>query len=304
MKKIATKINRMLEGYNSARMTNVAEYIDLRDTLLTVSKQLYVTNDLDDPYEEYIDLQYVIYLSAHNLLSFVIEMMSGGIAAFGEHEQVGIDATETYMPSWPSMSPVSRSFFNTWLSFDLRLGVDQESYTSCVVELEKRLDIDSNFCHLFDLMDKSRLGVYKVLNKIGNKAILEEIFTKRQYLYFNPNLHALARNELCLLRLFPPINETFNYHVAIESPYVLVSGEDEWQDFFARNIRGEIGTPASEVNYEKFMKSGLNHCYWLEYVMQGYIRHTDLVIYLKGVPDIAASRPHTFNNNILPESKY
>lgn len=303
MKKIATKIAKILEKYNSAKMTNLAEYMDLRDTLITVSRELYSENDLDDPYEEYIDLQYAIYLSAHNLLSFVIEMMSGGLPSFDKHNKIGMDATDDYMPSWPPMSPISRSFFNTWLSFDLRLDVDQESYTSCVVELGKPLGIDSNFCHLFNLMDQSRLGVYKVLDKIGNKAILEEIFTKRQYLYFNPNLHELACNELCLLRLFLPINGTFNYHISIESPYILASREDEWQDFFARNILVKRGTPAAEVNYEKFMKSGLNNCYWLEYVMQGYIRHTDLVIYLKGVPDIAASRPHTFNNNILPERK-
>jgi hypothetical protein len=47
------------------------------------------------------------------------------------------------------------------------------------------------------------------------------------------------------------------------------------------------------------MKHGLSHYYWLEFMMQGYSNHTDLSINLAGIPDIAASRPHRFDNQIL-----
>ncbi len=59
----------------------------------------------------------------------------------------------------------------------------------------------------------------------------------------------------------------------------------------------------SEIKYRKFMKEALDPLYWLEYLFQGYAGHTDLVIYLEGLPDIKSSRPHFFDNGILPERR-
>lgn len=43
--------------------------------------------------------------------------------------------------------------------------------------------------------------------------------------------------------------------------------------------------------------------YWLEFIFQAYGKHTDLVIYLYGIPDLAASRPHVSDNGRSPERK-
>jgi hypothetical protein len=41
------------------------------------------------------------------------------------------------------------------------------------------------------------------------------------------------------------------------------------------------------------MKYGLGPNYWNELVFEGYLRHTDHAIWLRGLPDVAESRPRS-----------
>jgi len=303
MKKIATKIAKKLQNYDTDHvLMELPEYRELRDILFNKLRSLSIANDIEIS-KPANNEQYLIYVAAHNLLTFVIEIMSGGLPGFEKHNEIIEDAMEDYMPSYPPMSPITKSFFSTWVSLDLRVGKDKESFTSCVIDLHRQLGIDINFYNLCKLMNKSRLGVYKVIAKVNNEILLEELFTGKRYLCFNPNQGGLIKGMLCLIRLLAPMNEKFDHYIIMETPYVLVSPQAEWEAFFKRTIKGVRGTQMTEANYEEFMKNGLSPLYWIEYVFQGYANHTDLVIYLKGVPDIGISRPYFFNNSILPEGK-
>ena len=44
------------------------------------------------------------------------------------------------------------------------------------------------------------------------------------------------------------------------------------------------------------MKFGLQTNYWPEYVFEGYVNHKSDVIFLRGLPDVAESRPHSSVN--------
>jgi hypothetical protein len=41
------------------------------------------------------------------------------------------------------------------------------------------------------------------------------------------------------------------------------------------------------------MKRGLDERFWLEYVFEAYASHRAEVVFLRGLPDIAESRPHS-----------
>ena len=41
------------------------------------------------------------------------------------------------------------------------------------------------------------------------------------------------------------------------------------------------------------MKYGLSRHYWNEFVFEAYVNHQPQAIYLAGLPDIDASRPHS-----------
>jgi hypothetical protein len=161
------KVDRILEDFD--------EYRDLRNILVKARKN---ANIEDHSAKNHDDEQYEIYVAAYNLLAFIIEVIGPELRPFDQHTKIAEDASEKYMPSWPTMSPVSSSFFYTWLSLDLRIGADKESYTSCIIEVSKYLSIDTEICRLFTLMSESRLGIYKVLDNYSINNMADYVTTR------------------------------------------------------------------------------------------------------------------------------
>jgi hypothetical protein len=299
MKSIAMKVAERLSK-DTDKIVNLTEYKEIKRAFLGEFARLH---NAEDFISSGLDPQHAIYAEAQNMLSFLIETISV-LPEFAKHNRIIEQAEEDYMPSWPPMSPVSQTFFFTWIGFDVKVGLAKESYADCVIELGDMLGFDSNMTHLYKLMQQSRLGIYKIVGAIADKLILEELFTKKQYRCQSPNKCPFVLNELWLARLLPPIDDSLDYYVIFTSPYVLKSSEQAWQNFFDRNIKGIRGTDAVEKDYDLFMRDGLGTYYWIEFIMQGYYSHTNLAINLMGIPDIAASRPQSSDNKILPEIKY
>ena len=49
--------------------------------------------------------------------------------------------------------------------------------------------------------------------------------------------------------------------------------------------------------YEHHMKFGPSRDYWTEFVFEAYVNHRSDVIFLKGLPDVPKSRPHSRVNS-------
>ena len=149
------------------------------------------------------------------------------------------------------------------------------------------------------------MGVYKVIEDLGGQeVILEELFSGKRYKGKLGNEHSIRIGELWLIRLVAPIEK--DYYTIFNSPYVLASEEEEWRRFFEINIAPGESKDRREEVYGRMMKRGIGikkEYYWLEYILQGYLFHTDMVIILAGVPDLGYTRPHFENNGILPERK-
>ena len=108
--------------------------------------------------------------------------------------------------------------------------------------------------------------------------------------------HEGQRGELWYVRLLPPSLPGAKDHIVFTTPYQLVmTGEDEWHAYFRRTLPDDpIETRLSE--YQRLMKFGPSHNYWNEFVFEAYGNHRSDVIFLNGLPDIAASRPHSAVN--------
>ena len=297
MKRIATKVAKRLQKHKSQKIIDLSTHRQIRDqTIAELSKLNSVEKLIEDGY----DVQHAIYSHAQNYISFLAE----GLLLFPEfnkmHNILSI-AEEKYMPSWPPMSPISKSHYCCWCAFDLSIGIDKETLTSCLIDLSDILFMGGDMVNLLHSMNLSRIGIYKVISISDNKLLLEELFTKKQFLSKLANNYVPAINELLLLRLLPPVHESIDYYTVFTSPYVLRAKMQEWINFFERNIKGVRGTDSVDKNYHVFMKKGLSSYYWLEYIMQSYYSNSDDAIFLYGIPDIASSRPHYHDNNILPE---
>ena len=68
-------------------------------------------------------------------------------------------------------------------------------------------------------------------------------------------------------------------------------GPSGWQAYLDRTLPSVASDPTAA--YERLMKRGLDERFWLEYVFEAYASHRSDVVFLTGLPDIAASRPHS-----------
>lgn len=290
MKRIAASLTSRLKQ-SKQKIVELAEYKELTESLVPTFQQL---QRADFPIYRERELQYTIYTEAQKILLLLIEKLSG-FPEFIEHNRIIEKAEMKYMTSW--LSPIQRNFFNCWASFDVKAGVDKESYSSCIIELKDLLGLSGYLYYLCNLMQQTRLGIYKVLDSVDGKAILEELFTKKRYQCYMPDRSLIVIGELWLTRLFPPLDTRFNCYIVFTTPYTLKSSYQEWETFFEKTIKGIKGSVDSRRNYELFMKNGLGAYYWLEFISHSYHRDSD--INLSGIPSTEkTSGPYFFSNQM------
>jgi hypothetical protein len=266
MKKIAAKI---AQGFLKHQSNNVVDFSTYKNVQGQIAQDFGKLVNSKKLIEKGKDIQYAIYMEAQNVLSLLVEQISA-LPELDKLNKIVAKAEKEYMPGWPPMSPISNTYFSTWLIFDVKAGFDKESYFSCIRDLNSVVKLDPNLIYLWTLMDQSRLGIYKVMHAIDDKVMVEELFTKKQYLVYSPNKHPVSPGELWLTRLFPKIHESLNYQLVFTSNYVLMEDEKHWIEFLNRNVMGIRGSDDVEKNYETFMRKGLNQHYWMEFMMQGY----------------------------------
>ncbi len=295
MKKIATKLAKQLKKTKSEKVIDFSVYREMKNKLSEDLKQL---NSVDGLVAKGHDPRHAIYIQAQNQLSMMIEALS----EFKELDRINniLDqADDMYTPSWPPMSPISRSSFFSWSSFDVKVGLDKESYGSCLLDLHKIIGLQGEMYQLIKNMINSRFGVYQVVDQIEGTIFLQELVTKKQYKCVSTNKYPLVKGQLWLTRLFAPVLPDCDLYVMFCSPYILENTAQEWLAFFERNLKTSKKYPSIESAYDEFMRSGHSTFYWIEFFMQAYVNYTDISIILTGLPDISSSRPHAFDNNIL-----
>ena len=201
-------------------------------------------------------------------------------------------AEEEYMPSWPPMSPISRSHFTAWAFFDAAVGIDRETIGTLILDLAPTLALQPELVSLVEHLQRSRLGLHVHEGIRDDQVVLRELHTGIRRSTVPSNLHFGRAGELWLTRVLPPPDARSEAHVALTSPYVIQSpGETEWLSFVQRTLPKLRARDEAQA-FERLMKYGLGPNYWNEYVFEGYHRHTDQAIWLRGLPDVAKSRPH------------
>jgi len=81
-------------------------------------------------------------------------------------------------------------------------------------------------------------------------------------------------------------------HITITTPYIIYNtNQQDWEGYFER-VLPKIDKNPPILAYNELMKYGLISDYWNEYVFQAYSNHTDIIIFLYGVPDKSEDLPH------------
>jgi hypothetical protein len=244
-------------------------------------------NDAKKLIEKGHDPLHAGYIFTQNLISEFAECMSVLPELKAYCEIVG-PAEEEYMPSGPPMSPLTGSYFTCWAFFDIRFGPDKETIGTCLLDIISRTDCLPGMSDAIELMQNSRMGVYEHLGIQGGRVILQDIMTQEKYLCYIPTGYWGNKGQLWMVRLLPPINESFDYNIVFNTPYLLMGeSKEEWLAFIKRAMLG------SDIDsYYDFMKYGPDIHYWNEFIFQAYHNHLSEVIFLSGIPDVQTSLPH------------
>lgn len=221
------------------------------------------------------------------------------------------NAEDIYMPSYPPMSPVTNSFFSSWLAFDMSVGIKKETVTTVMIDLYRKLNASPDLINLLSIMQSSYNGLYFHEGSENGIVYLREIFTNERHNVFVPSGYKGKEGEVWLVRLLSsPFTNIINYKVAFSTPYVLMdipvasygSKTDAsfynpkiWHDFIERNLF-KIKAKTAEQRYFKFMKYGLDKHYWLEFVFVSFVNFTNEMILLSGFPDKPETLIHHSHN--------
>jgi hypothetical protein len=107
--------------------------------------------------------------------------------------------------------------------------------------------------------------------------------------------------DLWYVRLCPPVAESFDYHIVLTTPYVLIgSSREDWTGFLNRSLLDAADKPRG---LRDLLKYGSDRVNWCEFVFQAFHHGEYDAIFLTGLPDMAGSLPHSPQRETLDEPK-
>ncbi len=205
------------------------------------------------------------------------------------------EAEDTYMPSYPPMSPVTTSHFAMWSLFDVQFGQSRETIGTCFLRIAELAEMPVELRTTVATLQASRLGIHVHCGHEGRFVRLREIGTETAVLCLVPAGYRGDVGEVWLARLLPPATALFGYHVVATTPYIVRGGaEAQWLAYLERE-RQRVGSkiPMRRMDATSYiMKHGPSANHWNEYILCAYAGHCKEAVFLAGIPDIKESLSH------------
>ena len=304
MRKIAAKVSKRIKQSKTNKVINLSEYQQQKKVTENLFNEIMTT---EQAIEAGHDPLHAVYIYTQNLLSVLTESLQEipepSLNRFFNTIEA---ADDTYMPDFPPMSPLTTSYFNCWLMFDISVGLNKETLTTIVIDLANQLGLHKDVTDVMQIMQDSRMGIYEYQGHQGDKILLRELTGNNVLPCICPaGYQGTSKGELWFVRILPPTFGLFDYSVVFTTPYVLIKPTtDHWIKYLNRTI-SKKKTKSSASSLENLMKYGLSYNYWNEYIHQSYVNHTESVIFLEGLPDMSSTRPHSTDDpkfaSILPD---
>lgn len=294
---ISKKVITNLRKATSKKVIDISELRDAKIHAENLEKTIITEKDLST-----LNPLHGVYTYSQNKLSVFVEQLAD-LPALSKLINVYEVAEDEYMPSGPPTSPLTKSYFSCWGLFDLCVGLKKETFCTIAVDVCRFLGVDSGLVRIFELMQKSRMGIYVNEGVAGNFVNFREIITQEKIRAIVPSGYVGRPGELMLARIMPePFPDLhYGYSLVFITPYILTemgnnrynfASEEKWEAFFER-IREKTKFDDKKRSYEFLMKYGLNRHYWNEYIFESYVHYREDMILLAGFPDNPFSRPHS-----------
>jgi hypothetical protein len=191
------------------------------------------------------------------------------------------------------MSPISTSYFWCWSNFDAAANAHRETMGSVTLAVAAEFGVHPKMLGLMRVFNESRMGVYRVEGHTGSCVQLNDLVTNQRSLGVCGSGFTGTAGELWFARVLPPALPASSEHVVFTSPYVLIAPDATgWSQYFDRIAAKNPKRPRIEA-LERHLRWGTSRRYWPEFVFEGYVNHQPGAIFLKGLPDVPESRPHS-----------
>ena len=287
---IADKLVKKMKRYAKSKVVDLQVVMTGRKS----AEELQKTVATDEKLAE-LHPAHAIYVYAQNQTSVFAEQLTA-LNEMNRFVKLISKAEDEYMPSGPPMSPLTTSFFTCWAFFDACVGIGEETIATTTMAVGSAFGMHKELLRVIGLMQDSRMAVYAHEGMDNDRIVLRELVTNRVCKAICPSGYCGQRGELWYARVLPPPVPDLEEYVVFTTPYLLVEpGEFQWLAYFHRTLP-DAPTEDRIAAYERHMKFGPARDYWNEFVFKAYANHQTDVIFLKGLPDIPESRPHSSVN--------
>ena len=180
--------------------------------------------------------------------------------------------------------PIHDPFFSSGMLAHATVNASGETQATIIAEVLRALEAPERLVAKAEIFSASYCGIYVVADRHRDIVRLEELVTGDRFVVRISKRYPCQPGMVWWVRLLPNFDGTWS---TLGSPYVFTApnARDEWLAFFER-----AAGPLTADSYRHFMRRGAKPEYWFEFINQAYAGH-DTVVYLKGVPDRAASWP-------------
>ncbi|MEE9383009.1 MAG: hypothetical protein V3V08_06295 [Nannocystaceae bacterium] len=287
---IASKLVKMMNRYVKGKVVDLKAFQTGKENAAELQKTVATREELADYHPAH-----AIYIYTQNQVSVMSEQLTS-LKEMDRFVRLISKAEDEYMPGGPPMSPLTTSFFTCWAFFDACVGLAEETIGTTTMAVGTAFDMHEEFVRVIGLMQESRMGVYAHEGAHGDTVVLRELVTDTVCRALVPSGYRGCKGELWYVRVLPPALPGIEEHLVFTTPYVLGESASEWQAYFRRTLPD---APAEDriARYEHLMKFGPARDYWTKFVFEAYLNHRSDVIFLKGLPDVAESRPHSSVNS-------
>ena len=284
---IADKLIKKMRSHVDAKVVDLTAVMKGKDSAEALQKTVTAREELAE-----LHPAHAIYAYAQNQTSVMAEQLTS-LPEMDRFARLIGKAEEEYMPSGPPMSPLTPSFFTCWALFDACIGLGRETLGTTTMAVGRAFGMHEELVRTIGLMQDSRMAVYVHEGIDGDGIVLRELVTNRICKSTSPSGYHGRAGELWYARVLPPPHAGLREHVVFTTPYVLVEpGEREWLAYFDRTLPHQSPEKRAAA-YERHMKWSPTRDHWTEFVFEAYVNHRADVIFLKGLPDVPESRPHS-----------
>lgn len=184
------------------------------------------------------------YIKGQHMLSLFAEAVST-YDIVEDYYNSASKAEDEYLPSFPPMSPITKSHFVSWALLDVAFGKDKETICSCLVEMAGKFGITDEMKSILQNMQHSRLGIYEHYGSCRIGSVLRELLTGKTMQCYIGSGYKGKEGEMWLARVMPPATRTTRY-VVFATPYIIVDSTASDRVHFLNRTTIGLTAPVEE----------------------------------------------------------